>query len=194
MTRRQQVFIDEYLNCWNASEAARRAGYSTKSAKFIGKETLERPEVAAEIERRITDRGVKAPEVLLRLTEQARGDIGQFFKESLRWSQWPLATDEILAEKEVPDPHHPTKQIKVYQCRRVVLDLTKLQDPASSRLVRKFADSARSGLNIELYDAQGALEKLGKALGVLRENVNMTQEGPIEIVTRIVRKHDGYSE
>jgi len=43
-------------------------------------------------------------------------------------------------------------------------------------------------LQIELYDAQAALEKLGKALGVLRENVNLSHEGPVEITTRVIRK------
>jgi len=188
LTRKQQIFVEEYLNCWNASEAARRAGYKG-DAHSVGSQLLANISVATELQARITERGVKAPEVLDKLASHARSDIGQFFKESFRWSQWPLPSDEIVDEREVPDPKHPGKMIRQYQCRRMVFDLDKMSDPEYSKLIRKYTDSPKSGISIELHDAQAALEKLGKALGVLRENVNMSQDGPIEIVTRIVRKH-----
>ena len=188
LTRKQQVFVEEYLNCWNASEAARRAGYKG-DPHSVSSQVLANIGVAAELQARITERGIKAPEVLDKLTAHARSDIGQFFKESFRWSQWPLPTDEIVEEKEAPDPKHLGKMIKLYKCRRVVFDLDKMSDPQFSKLIRKFSDSPKSGISIEMHDAQAALEKLGKALGVLRENVNMSQDGPIEIVTRIVRKN-----
>lgn len=193
LSRRQLVFIEEYLNCWNATEAARRAGYSENTAGAIGAENLTKPQIRVEVERRIAEQGVKPPEVLLRLTAQARGDIGQFFKESFRWSQWPLPTDEIIEEREEEDPK-THKKYPVYNCRRLVFDVEKMRDPAASQLIRKFSDSPRSGLSIELHDAQAALEKLGKALGVLRDNLTVNNEGSIEIVTRVVRKPHGEAD
>lgn len=56
MNTKQTVFVAEYLKCWNASEAARRAGYSVIGARLQGTRMLALPEVQeiikAEIEKR----------------------------------------------------------------------------------------------------------------------------------------------
>lgn len=80
LTNKQQAFINEYVKCWNASEAARRAGYSEKTARFIGAENLTKPNIAEEIQRRITEETMSADEVLHRLTRQARGTFGDVLK------------------------------------------------------------------------------------------------------------------
>ena len=43
LTLKQQRFVDEYVVCGNASEAARRAGYSAKTAGVCGQENLKKP-------------------------------------------------------------------------------------------------------------------------------------------------------
>ncbi len=186
LTRKQEIFVLEYLNCWNATEAARRAGYSPKTASSIGEENLKKPEIAAEVERQIAERQIKPPEVLTRLTEQARANIGIFFKESFRWSRWPLPTDEIVEEHEEEDPK-THKKYPVYKCRRLVFDLEKIHEPESARLIRKFADSPRNGISIELYDGQAALEKLGKALGVLTDRMAVTTQ---EVIAELPQVDD----
>lgn len=40
MNQRRRAFCEEYLQCGNAAEAARRAGYSEKAAKSIGQRLL----------------------------------------------------------------------------------------------------------------------------------------------------------
>lgn len=52
LTLRQARFVDEYPFCGNGSEAARRAGYSEKTAKEIASQNLTKPAVAAAIEAR----------------------------------------------------------------------------------------------------------------------------------------------
>ena len=49
---------------------------------------------------------------------------------------------------------------KFYQVRQAVIDLQRLSDPRYSRLIKKFSDSPRSGLSIEVYDAQRASESI----------------------------------
>ncbi len=49
LTPRQDKFVSEYVLCGNASEAARRAGYSVKTARVIAQETLLNPAVAQAI-------------------------------------------------------------------------------------------------------------------------------------------------
>jgi phage terminase small subunit len=78
VTPKQRAFVDEYLQCWNASEAARRAGYSERTAGIIGHENLKKPKIAAEIQQRIEERAMAADEVLQRLADQARGDAADF--------------------------------------------------------------------------------------------------------------------
>ncbi len=50
LTARQAIFVREYLACLNASEAARRAGYSSKTASWQGPQLLQKTNVAAAIE------------------------------------------------------------------------------------------------------------------------------------------------
>ena len=71
---KEQVWLEEYLISFNATDAARRAGYKhpnvlgpTKKAKF-----------AVEISERLAERAMSADEVLQRLAEQARGDAADF--------------------------------------------------------------------------------------------------------------------
>ena len=52
LTGKQQNFVNEYLIDLNATAAAKRAGYSVKSANPTGCETLANPSVAAEIAKR----------------------------------------------------------------------------------------------------------------------------------------------
>jgi phage terminase small subunit len=47
LTPKQQRFIDEYLIDLNASRAALTAGYSPKTAPFIGAENLKKPQIQA---------------------------------------------------------------------------------------------------------------------------------------------------
>ena len=49
-TTKQKLFIEAYMG--NASEAALKAGYSKKTAPFIGAENLKKPQIALEIAKR----------------------------------------------------------------------------------------------------------------------------------------------
>ena len=84
LSARQRVFVAEYLKEFNATAAAVAAGYSERSAASIGHENLRKPEIAAEVERRLAELTMSTEEALLRLTEQGRGahtafidDVGQ---------------------------------------------------------------------------------------------------------------------
>jgi len=78
LNRKQSLFVDEYLRDMNATQAAMRAGYSKRSAYSIGSENLRKPEIAAEIQRRLDEKKMTADEDLARLSEQARVDISEF--------------------------------------------------------------------------------------------------------------------
>src|SRR4051812_47189986 len=78
LTDKQQAFVEEYLVCWNAAEAARRAGYSAESARSIGSENLTKPDIQAAIKARLSDKVMKADEVLARLSDFANASLIDF--------------------------------------------------------------------------------------------------------------------
>jgi len=45
ISKQEQVFCEEYVVDFNATQAAKRAGYSRKSAYSIGSEKLKKPEI-----------------------------------------------------------------------------------------------------------------------------------------------------
>ncbi len=79
MNERQKKFVDYYIQTGNASEAARRAGYSKKTAYSIGEENLRKPEIRKAIERRLksmeSKRVAETQEVLEHLTSVLRGEV-----------------------------------------------------------------------------------------------------------------------
>lgn len=76
LTEKQERFIDYYIELGNATEAARRAGYSEKTAKQIGNENLTKLDFF--IKERLKElegkRIAKAEEVLKYLTSVMRGE------------------------------------------------------------------------------------------------------------------------
>ena len=77
LTPKQKAFADYYIECGNASEAARKAGYSPKTAGAIGEENLKKPEISAYIDERMTKqdaaRVASADEVLRFYSSVMRG-------------------------------------------------------------------------------------------------------------------------
>lgn len=196
LTKKQQVFIDEYLKCFNATQAALVAGYSEKTAYSIGWENLRKPEIKAEIDARLDEVHMSANEALKLQADVARGDIGVFFKIIDEWMFNPLPSYEILDEREVIDEEAvPPKKRISYRVRHVALDMDKVTDPRYSHLIKEFSDSRRSGLGIKLHDAQEARQTILKVAGKFTDKVDVTTNGeslkpeemkPSEIAARVV--------
>ena len=143
LTAKQRKFTEEYLICWNASEAARRAGYRWpyKVASML----MARPSIKALIAQRVAETAMSADEVLHRLAEHARGSMADF------------VTDDGA------------------------IDLARARAAGKLHLVRRYSEAGeKAGASIELYDAQAALEKIGKALGLFRERIEMTVEVDVD--------------
>lgn len=83
LTPRQQAFADYYIECGNATEAAKKAGYSEKTAGQTGNENLKKPQISAYIAERINDIQSKqvanADEAMRFLTSVMRGEIKDQF-------------------------------------------------------------------------------------------------------------------
>lgn len=79
LTEKQERFIDYYIVTGNATEAARKAGYSERSAKQIGNENLTKLDsfIKERLEELEDKRIAKADEVLKYLTAAMRGEIDE---------------------------------------------------------------------------------------------------------------------
>lgn len=142
---RQQAFIEHYLICWSATEAAKRAGYSAKTAYAQGSRLLSYAEVKTAIAGRIAELKASADEVLLRLTAHSRGSVADFLTE---------AGDIDLKAARAAGKLHLIKKLK---------RTTRSDDK----------DGLFTTTEIELYDAQAATVQLGRHHGLFADRLEI---------------------
>lgn len=79
LTEKQKRFADYFIESGNATEAAVKAGYSEKTARFIGAENLTKPNIHAYIDEMLgkkdNERIASQDEVLEFLTSVMRGEV-----------------------------------------------------------------------------------------------------------------------
>jgi phage terminase small subunit len=79
LTHKQIRFCEEYLVDFNRTQAAIRAGYSRKTAKVIGSENLTKPDIKAEIEKKLESVSLSAAETRKLLSDMARSSLNDYF-------------------------------------------------------------------------------------------------------------------
>lgn len=108
---KQKRFADEYIITGNATEAARRAGYSEKTCSVIGDENLRKPNIKKYIDDRMAQLEdatiAKEKEVLQYLTAVLRGEssseivvvegIGDGASEARRMEKAPDEKERLKA-------------------------------------------------------------------------------------------------
>lgn len=97
LTAKQARFVDEYLIDLNATQAAIRAGYSAKTAEWIGPQLLGKPHVAAAVAERMEARQkrtrIDADWVLSTLAKEATADLSDLYDDAGNLkpvSEWPM--------------------------------------------------------------------------------------------------------
>lgn len=139
LTPRQRLFIEEYLICWNASEAARRAGYKTRS-NTAGAQILSNNVIRAAIDARLAEKRMSADEVLARLTAHAQGSLAPFLQMQGENAWIDLTTPEATANL------HLIKEVETERKR-----YGKEDNPVEEFKVR-----------LKIHDPQSALVQLGR--------------------------------
>jgi phage terminase small subunit len=157
LSNKQKVFIEAYLKSWNATQAAIEAGYSQKSARVIGHENLTKPDISAEIQRRVDEVTLSANEVLARLAEHARADYKDFISVS---ANGDVAVDMAKADGKT----HLIKKV------------------TQRRTIRTTKDSQidETVLSLELHDAQAALVQIGRHHKLFTDKVDVEHSGSID--------------
>ena len=137
LTEKQKRFVAEYLVDLNATAAARRAGYSEKTAYSIGQENLRKPEIQAAIQKRREKLQSK-----LEITQET-------VLQELAAIAFANGTDFVTVTGTGLLDVRPTSQV------------SKEKLPAIAGI--KYS---QNGIEIKLHDKVRALELLGKHLGV----------------------------
>lgn len=107
LTPKQKAFADEYLICGNVTEAAKKAGYSGKTAAVIGNENLKKPNVLeyiAERQKQIDNsRIADVKEVLEFYSSVLRGEIKDQFDMDAALSDRLAAGRELMKRYDKSD-------------------------------------------------------------------------------------------
>ena len=159
LTAKQQVFVSEYLKCFNAAEAARRAGYSEKTARSVGLETLTKPYIKSQIDARLSEIHMSADEALKLLADMGRGDIGD------------LIDDNGLLDIQTAREKGMTKLLRKIK-QKTITRIGKTDNDDDVEITE---------IEFEMYSAKDAIDTILKAGGKLRDNditinVNLTDD------------------
>ena len=148
MTKKQKLFVEEYLIDLNATQAAIRAGYSPDTAKAIGSENLTKPDIRAQIDKAMAERskrtGVNADRVVMELAKIAFINAADVIN----------AEDATLKDDAVPEDTAAIQSVKV----------------------KTFPTKDGEGVEreIKMADKIKALELLGKHLGMFKDRVELS--------------------
>lgn len=141
LTAKQLAWANAYLETFNKTEAARRAGYDGNDVTLasIGYENFRKPQIEAYLKQRLSEKAMPADEVLTRLADMARSDIADF----AHIENWSGLT-------KLPGKSHVIKKFK----RKVTYSKN---------------DDRYEEIELELYDAQTALVHIGRVHNLFKE-------------------------
>jgi hypothetical protein len=148
MTRRQKVFVEKYLQYWNASRAAEEAGFAVPQVKSAY--LMKMPHIQAAIAERMKQMTMDADEVLTRLGQQARLNASMFFH--FGWVPMKDRQGQHIKDKS-------GEIIKTYEMLGINWEMFE----EYGYLVKKLSYDRKGRPVIEFHDAQNALMLIGKA-------------------------------
>ena len=165
LTPKQQRFADEYIKSGNAADAARKAGYSKRSARSVGQENLTKPDIKQYIDERMAEiaskRIMDATEAIELLTSIARGEtketvyIGTAEGVYEKHKEADLKT-RISATKEILKRYPDNNKLVEQQIRKLKADADIAE--AKARIMNASTDSTEA--KVSEY-----LDKLDDVLG-----------------------------
>lgn len=109
LTDKQERFCLEYVVDFNATDAARRAGYSDKTAHSIGWENLRKPEIQQRVRELAKETAERAQITAESILEGLWAEAHQASSDSARVRAWELLGKHLalftdrLEVSEIPD-------------------------------------------------------------------------------------------
>jgi phage terminase small subunit len=176
--KRRKKFISYYIQTYNATEAAKLAGFSQRSAHSQGSRLLKNADVQAAIEaeehKLETKVGVTKQRVIKELSLIGFSSIDEHLDIDSGGTIRAKSFDEM--------PPGAVRAIKKIKEKRTIKAVQGTKDKPSEDVVLE------SQFEFELYDKPQALINIGKELGMFRDKVEHTGKdgGPIETKSTIV--------
>lgn len=162
MTPKQQRFVAEYLIDLNATQAAIRAGYSTKRADAIGYENLRKPEIAKAIEeaqqKRAERTEITQDRVLKELAKIGFSDI----RKVIKWGNTEVRMQD--EESSAMVEHHGI----------AIIDSSEIDDDTAAAISE--VSQGKEGIKVKLHDKKGALVDIGRHLGMFTDRLDITSK------------------
>lgn len=157
LTEKQARFVAEYLVDLDATKAAKRAGYSEKTAYSIGFENLRKPEIREAIQEAMDARakrtGITQDRVLQELARIAFANGTDF----ARIVSTPTVTTVVDEEECIQQAIRPVQRVELVDTERV--------DPEKRAAIASIKEG-KFGIEVKSYDKIRALELLGQHLGM----------------------------
>ena len=154
---KQARFVEEYLIDLNATQAAIRAGYSSNTAEQIGHQLLKKTSVSEAIAKAQAERSerleITADMWLRELWLIGHSDIENY-----------VTIDEgglIIAKTFEEMPKDASRALEMIEENRTIKESS---DGKDSNIIN-------SKIRFKMHDKLGALEKIGKHLGFLKDKV-----------------------
>ena len=162
LTAKEEAFCRNYVISWNGSQAARDAGYSKKTARFIASQNLTKLNIRARIKELMAEKLMEQEEVLARLADMARSNMAELVE----------LYDEPIVDKR-------GKQIGYRQVPRLIPEMFQRY----GHLIKSIKPAATGGYSVELYSAKEALDMIGKYYSLF---IDKDKEGnPIQPVVNV---------
>jgi len=144
LTDKQRAFVSYYVKWWNATEAAKAAGYggNRNTLAQIGYNNLRRPHVKEMIDQIVQENAMSAEEALAKLADQGRSSMADFVSM---------------------DPN----------TKKFVPDLSKALSKGQMGLIKAITFRGDDIIKIEIYDKQRALELIARSQGAFDDGVTV---------------------
>jgi phage terminase small subunit len=183
LTIKERLFVGEYLVDLSATDAAIRAGYSARTAYSIGSRLLKKPEIAAEIEKRMALREkrteVTADRVLLELAKIGFTDMS----DVADWGVKDVAFGFDGDGKRLPPEDIGEAAAVTYAEAPFIRPINQADLTPQAKAAVAEISLGKDGFRIKLHDKGGALAKIGQHLGMFKERHEHSgpDGGPIQL-------------
>lgn len=149
LTDKQKAFVNHYLICLNATEAAKRAGYkgSYDTLRSIGSENLTKPNIREVLGKRMSKLEMSAEETVKRISDIAAGDMLKYIDSQGNLDLQAMRDDDA------------GRLLKKYKKTKRIIP-RKDNEPIEVERIE-----------IELYGADAALDKLMRYYGKYNDKV-----------------------
>lgn len=132
MTKKQKRFVEEYLIDLNATQAAIRAGYSSRNADKIGHELLGKTRVSDAISKAMAERskrtGISQDRVLLELARIGFAKITDVVDPDTAKIKTDASEDDLACIQSIkikPNEFGTEREVRLYDKKSALVDLGK---------------------------------------------------------------------